>query len=998
MRKTLLFVISLLVFQCSFATTYYWVGGTGTGFSSATAFSNTGLGGDPTGFGVLFTAADEIIFDGTDISSAPGIQTGNISITIPANSFNMGQVKFINNVNVTLSPTSTVNWLISGLAGSHDWVIENNSTVTGTNGIFNITIGPGATALVNGNFNLGTATNAQRITTTDPGSVVFGNGAVFTQNGASPFGTAGTTGGVIFQGGATLVHVRGTNPFQTAAGLVTFQRGSLYKLTGTGITPVVSGRVYANFEYASVSSTTVSGSGGYSIDTLTVSSGIFNVHTTGTNSIKGNVNVTGTGWLQLGASSAATTTFNGTVPQYVNIGATATFTTPGNIVVNKSGGLLEINKPSAHTFAAFTVNANDTLSLPITFSTTTGTINGTFRADDYTNCTAGTLVYGANGTLQLNNSIADYTPSAILFPATNGPYNVLATGVYAVIFDQPRTINGLCRNYSTLRGMNNIIINGTLEMTGYIIGSPVYGPSSILRYNGYQTYPNDEWLANVSVPGTPGYPSQVQLINNAVVPTSIPDPGDRYVAGDITIDATSYLDMWEATGPLRVLGNFSNAGYFKASTMSGGDLVCYKNFTNSGTIYPKNRSVLFPGSSDQTLATGGASLYNISINKPSGNLVLGSDVTLSNALNINSGKVVLGNYNLSTATIPAAGATTFAATTGTGALTIKAVGATPVLFPVGNSLTNYTPMTIANGNGDDFSVRVQNTFDVPVMDPTKVVNLQWTVSKTGAQTGNHVTLSPQWNAGDEGTYVRTNTTYLGHASAGNVWDERPTVSLPTGSNPYTTTINNVPSFSPFGIGNRNGFGSALLAVDFVSASAARVGCNIHVKWTAANEINTNHYEIEAGTDGRNFTKVATVAAQGSGNYNTSFAITDALRSAVLFTRIKHIDQNGSYKYSNILTSEGNCNAESLFVLSAYPNPVQAANTITVTPRNGSFNGSYSFTIIDASGKICGQQLAQLNGAAAYALPLDRKLAAGKYIIQVQKEGSSERATVSFEKL
>ncbi|HMI78808.1 MAG TPA: hypothetical protein VK484_08440, partial [Ferruginibacter sp.] len=104
MKKPLLSVITVLIFQCSFATTYYWVGGTSAAFNSATAFSSIGLGEAPTGSPVTFTAADEIIFDGTDISSAAGLQIGNISMSIPAGTYNMGQVKFINNVYITLQP------------------------------------------------------------------------------------------------------------------------------------------------------------------------------------------------------------------------------------------------------------------------------------------------------------------------------------------------------------------------------------------------------------------------------------------------------------------------------------------------------------------------------------------------------------------------------------------------------------------------------------------------------------------------------------------------------------------------------------------------------------------------------------------------------------------------------------------------------------------------------------------------------------------------------
>jgi hypothetical protein len=166
------------------------------------------------------------------------------------------------------------------------------------------------------------------------------------------------------------------------------------------------------------------------------------------------------------------------------------------------------------------------------------------------------------------------------------------------------------------------------------------------------------------------------------------------------------------------------------------------------------------------------------------NVILNSNVTINGTLYFSSSYLKTGNSNVSALSISGEGPSGYVITDGAGTLTIKNISTTSVLFPIGTSASNYTPITISNGSGDDFSVRDHSSFTNAPADATKAVNVEWIVNKTGS--GTNVTLTPEWNTDDEGSnFVRTDPLVLGHY--GTSWDEIPTGTV-SGTGPYTTTV------------------------------------------------------------------------------------------------------------------------------------------------------------------------------------------------------------------
>ncbi|MCS7004638.1 MAG: right-handed parallel beta-helix repeat-containing protein, partial [Cytophagales bacterium] len=112
-----------ILFFCtySYSGVRYWVGGTSAPWSNTSSWSTT-LGG--AGGASVPGASDTVYFDGADISSAGGAQTGSISVTMPS-----GTISVIHIIIQNFSGANTVTFTASATANT---VINMNPTATVT--------------------------------------------------------------------------------------------------------------------------------------------------------------------------------------------------------------------------------------------------------------------------------------------------------------------------------------------------------------------------------------------------------------------------------------------------------------------------------------------------------------------------------------------------------------------------------------------------------------------------------------------------------------------------------------------------------------------------------------------------------------------------------------------------------------------------------------------------------------------------------------------------
>jgi len=161
----------------------------------------------------------------------------------------------------------------------------------------------------------------------------------------------------------------------------------------------------------------------------------------------------------------------------------------------------------------------------------------------------------------------------------------------------------------------------------------------------------------------------------------------------------------------------------------------------------------------------------------------------------------------------------------------------------------------------------------------------------------------------------------------------------------------------------------------------------NINWLTEGESDFSHYEVERSQDGnRSFVKIATVKAAGDQNAKASYQVTDDLNkvngSAFVY-RLKMVDNNGTYSYSNTVVLRKDIT--SLKGLRLSPNPV--VNKSATLQLESPIAGTVQIRITDMTGKIALQQQTQIaQGINNISLQQLDKLNHGNYIMQVILNG------------
>jgi hypothetical protein len=91
--------------------------------------------------------------------------------------------------------------------------------------------------------------------------------------------------------------------------------------------------------------------------------------------------------------------------------------------------------------------------------------------------------------------------------------------------------------------------------------------------------------------------------------------------------------------------------------------------------------------------------------------------------------------------------------------------------------------------------------------------------------------------------------------------------------------------------------STTLPLQLINFSAQQNEQKITLNWQTENEVNTKEFVIETSEDGKIFTSKNAIAAFGNGNHFYSYTLQESVSS---YARLKMIDLNGKYTYSNII--------------------------------------------------------------------------------------------------
>lgn len=231
-------------------------------------------------------------------------------------------------------------------------------------------------------------------------------------------------------------------------------------------------------------------------------------------------------------------------------------------------------------------------------------------------------------------------------------------------------------------------------------------------------------------------------------------------------------------------------------------------------------------------------------------------------------------------------------------------------------------------------------------------------------------------------------------TASDATDQRGTVNVSFGSasiNSITIRYDNAPgadanpAAQAIAIGNLS-FIQSTLPVTLTDFGGYRQQQDIQLNWKTRQEFNTDHFEVERN-DGNNWEKIGTIAAAGFSSSTMNYSYRDiSPQGNILLYRLRMVDIDGKYNYSNIVRITSN---DAKKELSVYPNPFRSGfstgiyadarqevtifvtdaagkriqaerrvlqsgyNNIFIQGVNSSARGTYYLQVYDATGKLSG---------------------------------------------
>jgi hypothetical protein len=171
-----------------------------------------------------------------------------------------------------------------------------------------------------------------------------------------------------------------------------------------------------------------------------------------------------------------------------------------------------------------------------------------------------------------------------------------------------------------------------------------------------------------------------------------------------------------------------------------------------------------------------------------------------------------------------------------------------------------------------------------------------------------------------------------------------------------------------------------LPVSFTQLKAKYTDGISHITWGTITENNSADFEIERSTDGIHFIKIGKVAAAGTSNKELKYQFDDSkVSSGNNYYRLKMIDANGSYQYSNIALV--NVSVKGFRITNVYPSPFADRINVDVMSEN---DGEVNIKITSTTGKSMMNKTYNINnGAATITITSLEGFSKGLYIMQVK---------------
>lgn len=173
----------------------------------------------------------------------------------------------------------------------------------------------------------------------------------------------------------------------------------------------------------------------------------------------------------------------------------------------------------------------------------------------------------------------------------------------------------------------------------------------------------------------------------------------------------------------------------------------------------------------------------------------------------------------------------------------------------------------------------------------------------------------------------------------------------------------------------------VIPVELVSFVANVVDNKVRLSWQTATEKNNAGFEIQRSVDNKEFVKVGYMIGKGTTTDRQSYSYVDEFAGGKLFYRLKQIDYDGAYTYSNTVEVKSLPNKFSLS--QNYPNPFNPTTTISFSLPEKS---DVHLLLVDVLGNVVNEIAAGSYEAGYHKVKLDAsKLVSGVYFYRLEAD-------------